>query len=126
MLITATIMGMLAVIFGAFGAHALQDRLDEHSLSIWNKSVQYQFYHVLAMLAAILIAEKTESKWAVMSANRFFVGILLFSGSLYLLALRPIIGMNMSWLGPVTPVGGVFFILGWVCLLMVALRTEKK
>lgn len=110
-LVTAALFGALAVVLGAFGAHALRQMLDEKSLAIWQTAVDYQFRHVLALLAAGLLARARTSRALSLAAIAFVVGIVLFSGSLYALALgapRPV--------GAITPLGGVAFIAGWLAL----------
>jgi uncharacterized membrane protein YgdD (TMEM256/DUF423 family) len=108
----ASIGGMLAVAFGAFGAHALKDRLDEYALGVFQTAVQYQFYHSLALLAVGVIAlSQPHSALLRSSGWLFVVGIVVFSGSLYALSLS-----GLRWLGAVTPLGGLAFIAGWGCL----------
>ena len=102
-------MGLLAVITGAFGAHGLKDLLGRNGTAdIWEKAVFYHFIH--AVMLFILAGRKPFSAVAWWS---FLIGIVIFSGSLYLLALT-----NDRWLGAVTPVGGVSFIVGWTCLAL--------
>ncbi len=111
----ASLGGMLAVAFGAFGAHALRDRLDEYSLRVFETAVQYHFYHSLALLAVGVIALSQPHTVMLKSAGWLFtLGILVFSGSLYLLALT-----GTKWLGAITPLGGLAFIAGWACLAAV-------
>ncbi|MFT6335605.1 MAG: uncharacterized membrane protein YgdD (TMEM256/DUF423 family) [Saprospiraceae bacterium] len=110
-------MGALAVILGAFGAHSLKAVLPADRLATYNIGITYHFYHLFAMTFAWFAMEKTASKWAKRSFCCFFVGIILFSGSIYLLGTRDLIGLvNYRWVGPITPIGGVFFILGWIFL----------
>lgn len=104
--------GMLAVVFGAFGAHGLRDRLDAYLMGVFETAVQYHFYHALAMLAVGVIALSQPQTVMLKSAGwLFLIGTLVFSGSLYLLALT-----GIKWLGAVTPLGGLAFIAGWACL----------
>ncbi|MBN7797271.1 DUF423 domain-containing protein [Parahaliea mediterranea] len=104
--------GMLAVMFGAFGAHALRGRLDDYALGVFETAVQYHFYHALALLAVGLLALHQPPSTLLRSSGWLFLfGLLLFSGSLYLLALT-----GTRWLGAVTPLGGLAFIAGWACL----------
>ena len=112
--------GALAVILGAFGAHALKERLDVYSLEIFNKGVQYQFYHVAALLAVALLADKIQARTLTFAGWFFTAGILFFSGSLYLLATRSLMGTEglTPILGPITPLGGLCFIIGWILLLV--------
>lgn len=108
----ASLSGMLAVTFGAFGAHALRSRLDEHSLSVFQTAVQYHFYHSLALLAVGVIAlSQPQTALLRSSGYLFVVGIVVFSGSLYLLSMS-----GLRWLGAITPLGGLAFIAGWGCL----------
>lgn len=118
--IIATLYGALAVILGAFGAHALKVKLDAYQLEIFNKGVQYQFYHVIALFAVVFLAEKIQPKTLTFAGWFFSVGILFFSGSLYLLATRSLMGTDALTpiLGPVTPLGGLCFIIGWTLLLV--------
>ena len=104
---------LMTVILGAFGAHALKDILDEYGQSIYNKAVIYQMFHGLGILfVAILNSFISESDLSVI-IYFFTIGIVLFSGSLYILAIS-----KVRWLGMLTPIGGVFFILGWVILIL--------
>lgn len=113
--ITASILAAIAIILGAFGAHGLKERIPEASLAIFETGVTYQMYHALALLAIGLsnvLSPKT-TQWVF----RFFIfGVLFFSGSLYVLALKSILSFSVSYLGPITPIGGLLFILGWVRL----------
>jgi len=123
-LVTASLLGALAVILGAFGAHGLKKLIDTADLEIWAKGVEYQFYHVFALL--FLAIFKTESpKLTKLSYGFFTFGILLFSGSLYLLATRSMLNLNfVDYIGPVTPIGGLLLILGWVSLFLAALKIK--
>ena len=110
-------MGALAVILGAFGAHSLKSVLPVDKLMTYNTGINYHFYHLFAMVFAYFALENTASKWAKRSYWCFFFGIILFSGSIYFLAIRDLIGLiNYKWLGPITPIGGLLFILGWIFL----------
>ena len=108
----ASVSGLLAVTLGAFGAHALKARLDDYSQGVWETAVQYHFYHALALLAVGIVAlGQPQSTLLRSSGWLFLLGTLIFSGSLYLLALS-----GTRWLGAVTPLGGLAFIAGWACL----------
>lgn len=112
----AAVSGMIAVMLGAFAAHGLKNKLDERLLVAFQTGVQYQFIHTLALLLVVVIASlpKTEStNWLSAAAMAFVAGILLFSGSLYALALT-----GIKWFGPITPLGGFVFILGWAFLIL--------
>jgi uncharacterized membrane protein YgdD (TMEM256/DUF423 family) len=111
------IIGALAVILGAFGAHSLKSMLPADKLITYNTGITYHFYHLFAMTFAWFAMGKKKEKWAKRSFWCFCIGIIFFSGSIYLLATRDLIGLvNYKWLGPITPIGGLFFILGWMFL----------
>jgi len=117
-LIFSAISGMLSVGLGAFGAHALKGKLEVSGLlSTYQTAVQYQFYHTLALLAIGLLMTKYASPWLTYSSYLMMAGILVFSGSLYVLSLS-----GVKWLGAITPLGGLAFILGWGCLLVACLK----
>jgi uncharacterized membrane protein YgdD (TMEM256/DUF423 family) len=108
----ASLSGMLAVVLGAFGAHALKDRLDEYALGIFETAVQYHFYHSFALLAVGIIAlSQPQTAMLKSSGWLFLLGIVVFCGSLYLLSVT-----GVRWLGAITPLGGLAFIGGWACL----------
>lgn len=107
--------GLLAVAFGAFGAHALRGRLDDYARDIFETAVQYHFYHSLALLAVGLLAVSVPDSSLLRSGGWLFViGLFLFSGSLYALSLT-----GVKWLGAITPLGGLAFIAGWGCIAAV-------
>lgn len=112
--IGAAILG-LAVIFGAFGAHALRERLDVYSMGIWEKAVFYHFVHALGLLVVPVVAPRVANTVGVL----LFAGILLFSGSLYALALT-----GVRTLGAVTPLGGIAFIAAWMWLAIDLFRSK--
>jgi uncharacterized membrane protein YgdD (TMEM256/DUF423 family) len=122
-ILTAAFLGVLAVILGAFGAHMLKAFVSTSSLEIWQKGVEYQFYHVFALLYLSTFA-RYKNKLIGFSFLFFTVGILLFSGSLYVLALKDIYHFSASFIGPITPIGGLFFILGWISLFLAALKDK--
>ena len=110
------VLGFLGVAFGAFGAHGLKNRLSPDMLAVFETAVRYQMYHVFALLiVAAAIGHIGSARLLVISGWSFFAGILLFSGSLYALALT---GVGM--LGAVTPIGGVLFLIGWASLAIFA------
>ncbi|XID93531.1 DUF423 domain-containing protein [Paenibacillaceae bacterium WGS1546] len=111
---------MLSVALGAFGAHILEDHLSEYSLDVYGTGVQYQMFHSVGILLVALFVDRLPSpKLAAWAANLMLIGIVLFSGSLYALAFS---GVKM--LGAITPLGGVSFIAGWICLALAA-RTKR-
>mgnify|MGYP006082513905 FL=1 len=108
----AALFGFLSVLIGAFGAHSLEDVLIENQrLETYKTAVNYQFYHTLALLLVGVLMMSNPSKYLIRSAKMFVYGILFFSGSLYLLSLT-----NYTFIGVVTPIGGLFFIFGWLAL----------
>lgn len=116
-LILASIYGALGVLFGALGAHYLQEKLSEKLLASWETGVRYQLLHALALLAvAILLDKGLPLKPTIIL---FGVGTLLFSGSIYMLCLK--IGPGVVF-GPMTPIGGLTLIAGWITLLVAAIR----
>jgi uncharacterized membrane protein YgdD (TMEM256/DUF423 family) len=125
-LIAAAIFGGLAVASGAFGAHGLEKiTTDEKILHGFQTGVQYQMYHALALLAIAMMYEKFQYKWIIWAGNCFITGIILFSGSLYLLSFLKIQESSaVKFVGPVTPLGGLFFIAGWLFLLVAAMKKK--
>jgi uncharacterized membrane protein YgdD (TMEM256/DUF423 family) len=123
-IITASLLGALAVIAGAFGAHALKASLPPRQLEVWQTAVQYQFYHVFVLLFLSTFT-RFKNKLITASYYLFTLGILLFSGSLYLISCREVLGMpGLVALGPVTPIGGLLFIIGWIMLAFAAFRNK--
>ncbi|HEX7918478.1 MAG TPA: DUF423 domain-containing protein [Gemmatimonadales bacterium] len=116
-LLLGALSGFFAVAAGAFGAHALREVLAPDLLAVFETGARYQMYHALALLLVAVISASAPQRRTVAAAGWFFVGgTLLFSGSLYLLALT-----GTRWWGAVTPVGGVCFLAGWVCLGVAAI-----
>lgn len=115
----ATFWGMTAVILGAYGAHGLSLLLEPPQLETFKTGVLYHFIHALAILA-IGQSSLVQNRILKLSAFFFSLGIILFSGSLYLLSCRDILGIaSWKFLGPITPIGGIFYILGWLSLLFI-------
>jgi uncharacterized membrane protein YgdD (TMEM256/DUF423 family) len=111
----AAATGLLAVALGAFGAHALKELLGHNGTSaIWDKAVLYHFIHAVMLF---VLAER--KPFPAVAWWSFLIGIIFFSGSLYLLAVT-----NVLWLGAVTPLGGASFVVGWVCLLIKSTRAK--
>jgi uncharacterized membrane protein YgdD (TMEM256/DUF423 family) len=108
------ISGFLAVAMGAFGAHGLKERLEELGMSQnYETAARYQMYHALAMVAVGLVATSRQGRALAVAGWTFLIGTVLFSGSLYALALS-----GQKWLGAITPFGGVGFLLGWVAFAL--------
>ncbi len=117
-LVLGALFALLAVMAGAFGAHGLRGVIDERGLEVFQTAVTYQIYHSLALiLVAILPVAGLSRRLLGVAAGFFVAGILLFSGSLYLLVLT-----DLRWMGPVTPVGGIGFMVGWILVLMAGFR----
>ena len=111
-LIAGSINAALAVLLGAFAAHGLKNRLSDYSLNVFNTATEYHFYHALGLLiVGIIMHLGISTKPAGISGLLMLIGIMLFSGSLYLLALT-----GIKWLGAITPLGGIAFISGWIFL----------
>lgn len=115
-LLAGAIAGLLAVIAGAFGDHGLRGQVDSYLLDVFRTAVSYQMYHALALvLVALLAGQGWPRKRLLWAAGFYLAGILMFSGSLYLLVLS-----GQHWLGPVTPMGGLCFMAGWLMLVAAA------
>lgn len=123
----AAMFGGLSVILGAFAAHQLKSMLPADEVTVFETGVRYQFYHALALLAVGLAYHQFVEKWARRACNCFIIGIVLFSGSLYALtflhanAITPAVKL----IGPITPLGGLFFIGGWALLLVAAIKKRE-
>lgn len=117
-LILGSINCFLAIALGAFGAHGLKNRLSEYHLSVFETAFQYHFYHALGLLiCGIILSQWPELKNVKWVGYLFFVGILLFSGSLYLLSIT-----QVRWLGMITPIGGLLFLAGWLLLTILFIK----
>jgi uncharacterized membrane protein YgdD (TMEM256/DUF423 family) len=121
----AALLGAVTVAIGAFGAHGLQRiTSDPVILHSYQTAVQYQMVHVLALLAVGILFERFSAKWLSWAASFFLAGIFFFSGSIYIITYLKINGMSTRWIGPVTPVGGLLFIAGWLFLLIAVQRKK--
>src|SRR5665811_1982413 len=126
-LIKAGILGMIAVVFGAFGAHALKAILSQEHLESFQTGVRYQIIHAVVLLFLFLIIEKYQSKQFIIAANLIFYGVILFSVSIYILTLKNMLGIEMlKFFGPITPIGGALIILGWIFIIIGAVKLESK
>ncbi|WAL61119.1 DUF423 domain-containing protein [Thermocoleostomius sinensis] len=116
-LLIGSMLGGLAVAAGAFASHALKDKLTDRSLEIFELATRYQMYHALALLLIALLLSRAEAAPPLLSASgaAFIAGVLIFCGSLYALSFTGIKG-----LGAITPIGGVAFLAGWICLAIAA------
>ncbi len=115
----AAFFGLLAVIAGAAGTHALRDTLDAGALRTFETAARFQMYHALALLATGILSMRWQTRTLTVSAALFALGILLFSGSLYILALS-----GIGIFGAVAPVGGICLMAGWASLALAALRSK--
>lgn len=112
-IMTASVLIALAVAIGAFGAHGLKSQISAEMLQTYKTGVEYHFYHALGLLLVGIIAVFMPSAYVKWSAILLFAGIILFSGSLYVLAIT-----GIKWLGAITPFGGLSFIAGWILLFI--------
>jgi uncharacterized membrane protein YgdD (TMEM256/DUF423 family) len=116
-LITASLLAALAVILGAFGAHGLKLIVPPETVTTFETGVRYHFYHSFALLATGILFDKGRKSWMKFAGISFVLGILLFSGSLYLLTIiKATDTVGLSKLGIITPFGGLFFVAGWIAL----------
>ena len=124
-ILTASFLGLLAVVLGAFGAHGLEGKISEYQIGTWKTANQYHFYHTLALLFLSTFS-RAKNASIRLSFLAFTIGIVLFSGSLYLLSVRSLLGIeSVSILGPITPIGGLFFMVGWIVLFVAAVRNRS-
>ena len=129
-LVFCSVSGAVAVMLGAMGAHYLKSKVGDgilttENLQSFETGVRYEMYHTLALLLIVLLSEKLNSKLVKYISWFFISGIFLFSGSIYLLSTKSLIGIeNFAWLGPVTPLGGLCFITGWILLLIASLKSN--
>ncbi len=123
MLKTGLLLGIvfsgLSVVLGAFGAHALKDKISEYYMGVYDKGVLYQMFHSISIIVVSILNHSLEKVELDSSSYLFSIGILLFSGSLYLLAIT-----GHKWLGAITPIGGTLFIAGWFILFMKILKLQ--
>ena len=121
LLVITAISGFLSVAIGAFAAHGLKNHLTDYGLEIFKTAHLYQSIHTLALFGiVVLFLTAGQNRWLSIAATCFVLGIVIFSGSLYTLALTQI-----NWLGAITPIGGLFFLAGWSCLGISASKMKK-
>ena len=122
-LATGAGFAMLAVMLGAFAAHGLKQVLDAYHLGLFETAARYQMYHAIALLIVGVISNSQQfsPRWLKLAAFAFILGIVLFSGSLYLLAFS-----GIKWPGAITPLGGVAFIFGWLALILATLKRPTQ
>ena len=131
-LFTIGLLGAIAVALGALGAHFLKSKLQpdvftpDH-LNGFDTGVKYQIYHTIAMLALFIYSKQNTHKFINWAYNCFLIGIVMFSGSLYFLCTRNL--YNADWLkmlGPITPIGGLFFVAGWILIALYGLQSKSE
>ncbi len=131
-LVIIGLLGAIAVSLGALGAHFLKNKLETglitpDQLNGFDTAVKYQMYHVLAMFGLFLFSKQNPHKYINWAFNSFLIGIIMFSGSLYFLCTRNLLGIEgLKVLGPITPIGGLFFIAGWVFIALIGLKKETN
>ena len=118
-ILLGTFLAFMTVVLGAFGAHALKEQLSAYGQSVYDKAIFYQMFHSLAILFVSILQYSISDLDLSICIWLFFLGIILFSGSLYILALT-----NIKWLGAITPIGGTALIIGWVVLAATAFRGQ--
>ena len=125
-LIKASILGCIGIVLGAFGAHALKSVLTSEQLASFNTGVRYQISHAIVLLFLFLLTEKYNLKHFKIAANFLFFGVILFSGSIYILTLKNILAIDfLKFAGPITPIGGLLIILGWLFILIGAIKLKN-
>jgi uncharacterized membrane protein YgdD (TMEM256/DUF423 family) len=128
-LIFGSFFAFTAVIAGAFGAHILKDILEAPQLSSFETAVRYQMYHAIVLVVLSMKGHSFHLKRERWITSLFGIGIVLFSGSIYLLTLGPVFGTSFKWVGPITPLGGTLLIIAWVVMLnegVALLRAKRK
>lgn len=129
-LLFSGLSGAITVALGAMGAHYLKGKIETGQITIENlqtfeTAVRYQMYHTLAIILIALLMNKIQNKLLTISVYCFIIGIFLFSGSLYFLSVKTLVGIeNWHWLGPVTPIGGIAFITGWTLFFITFLKQK--
>ena len=119
------IFGLLAVVLGAFGAHGLKPLLDADKMHVYETGITFQFYHSLALLVLGILYKSFPNKMMRAAAGFFISGVVLFSGSLYVMAFLSIAGTSIGAAGFITPIGGVMLILGWL-MMFIGFSTPNK
>jgi uncharacterized membrane protein YgdD (TMEM256/DUF423 family) len=116
---TAALFGVFSVALGAFAAHSLKQTISDYAVSIFETGARYQFYHVFALLACGILYKEFPNNFIKAAGKLFIAGIVLFSGSLYVLTfIKAAVMPGYDWIGAITPIGGLCFILGWFCLFL--------
>ncbi len=121
-----SLLALVAVVLGAFGSHSLKEAISPEQLNTFEIGVRYQFYHALATVAVGLLLYSRKARFLPFAGWFFVAGVLLFSGSLYLLSVQDILNISTSWIGPVTPLGGLLFILGWAAFFISTYQKNER
>jgi uncharacterized membrane protein YgdD (TMEM256/DUF423 family) len=122
---TAILIGALSVALGAFGAHSLKQHVSDYAVSIFETGVRYQFYHAFALLASGILYKEFPNRFIKWSGKLFIVGIIFFCASLYALTfVKAAVLPGYDWIGAITPLGGLSFIAGWLCLFLGMVRKK--
>lgn len=122
-LIAGAVLGGLGVILGAFGAHGLKQLVPQETVAAYQTGVQYQMYHAFALMFVGILSQRITTNLLSYAGISFIIGVLLFSGSLYVLAsMKAMNKVGVSGIGIITPIGGLFFVLGWVLLLIAFIK----
>ncbi|MBK9291177.1 MAG: DUF423 domain-containing protein [Bacteroidetes bacterium] len=124
-IVTGAALAALAVAAGAFGAHGLKGKISPADLANFETAVRYQLIHALAIILLGAISNQLQNKLATWSFRAFWFGVICFSGSLYLLSTKTLSSLELAWLWPVTPLGGVSMILGWILLALAAYKSSN-
>ncbi len=128
-LLVAGLFGATGVALGALGAHYLKSKLgngmDHDSLAAFDTAAKFQLFHAIALLALFFVNKDNQFRWISIGANLFVIGIILFSGSIYLLSTQELMEVKLKFLGPITPIGGMALIGGWTCLVVQAFLLKK-
>lgn len=123
-IVAGAIFGAMSIVLGAFGAHALKEKLPATTLAVFETGVKYQMYHALFLLFAGIVSSISAS-----AKNAIFwlatIGVIFFSGSIYLLSCQTLFGTDFKFLGPVTPIGGLLLIAAWIVLLLNILKVKR-
>ena len=123
----AALAGALSVILGAFGAHTLKKLISVEILATYQTGVTYQFYHTFALLAVGILYKRYQNRWLEWAGRLFIAGMILFSGSLYILtAMQATRQVGLAGFGIITPVGGLLLVAGWICLFLAIPSPRKK
>lgn len=124
-IITGAFFMLTAVMLGAFGAHGLKEIVSPENIITFKTGVFYQFVHALSILILVLMSQVFKISQLKYSIWFFTVGIIFFSGSLYLLSINSLLNLNTSIIGPITPLGGLLFIIGWILVIIFTIKNKN-